>query len=277
MAVDNVSAPQFREQVPQPSLAGAVEYQEEPSDEDCETVGGSPVHQLSGLRPVGDGSGGPGGGSALVPASQPVGGPKKTPADIDVPLLPSTSSRGSPVHQPSGLRLVGDGSGGPGGDSALVPASQPVGGPKNTPADITVPRVPTTHVIAVEEADKEVEENDCDPFVLTEGWIETKIYQYLIHPVQPYHDSFGVVLRGLRIKKDDGSWSPFLPEQGQVVKLHDREFTLILCIQTKKAYRLWIHNGSESFVCAPKDVQSSIFLQGDVKISTLKSRIEVLV
>ena len=35
------------------------------------------------------------------------------------------------------------------------------------------------------------------------------------------------VLRGLRLKKDDGSWSPFLPEQGQVVKLHDREFTLI--------------------------------------------------
>ncbi|MEG7677039.1 hypothetical protein U2060_14970, partial [Listeria monocytogenes] len=63
------------------------------------------------------------------------------------------------------MRQVGDGSGGPGGVSALVPASQPVGGPKNTPADIAVPRVPTTPVIAVEEADKEVEEND--PFVLT--------------------------------------------------------------------------------------------------------------
>ncbi len=73
----------------------------------------------------------------------------------------------------------------------LVPASQPVGGPKNTPADIAVPRVPTPSLIVVEEPDKEVEENDCDPFVLTEGWIETKIYQYLIHPVQPYHDSFG--------------------------------------------------------------------------------------
>ena len=61
-----------------------------------------------------------------------------------------------------------------------------------------------------------------------------------------------------------------------MVKIGEREFTLILCIQVKKLYRLWIYDGSKSFMVAAKDITDATFLVGKQRETLMKSRVEVI-
>lgn len=179
--------------------------------------------------------------------------------------------RRSPSRASPNLQACTDGSEG-------VPIAEPLDNdrpqptsPKNTSLAIRNQQSRSSPV-CVDSDDDEFSER-----AVTKEWVETKTYHYLVHPVQPFIARVGTVLRGLRIKRD-GGWLPLFPEHGQVVKVSDREFILILCLQVKnKLYRAWIHDGSQSFVCAPKDLQCAVFLKGEAKHATKQSRMKVVV
>ena len=236
--------------------------------------GGSHVSYPDATRSDGDGGEGTGGRSR----SPHVSPHRSSPENIDNASLgrrmPSRSSGGSHHLSPGATRAHNDGFDAVRGGTPIDLVSKPKSPTKNTAGASSGRRPPSPPF------DVDCDAEECElaaERAVTSAWISTKVYQYLIHHEQPFRERIGTVLQGLRVKQDNGEWIVLFPEHGQLVQVGGIEFTLILCIQTKKFYRLWIHDGCKSYVCAPKDVQREMFLTGETKSATLKSRMVVRV
>lgn len=109
------------------------------------------------------------------------------------------------------------------------------------------------------------------------GWTVTRTFQYLVHPVQSSKDFLGVVLKGLKVKRVRGSdWLDMEPEAGQCVVVGDRRFTLVLCMQIGRGYRVWVTGDEGCFTAQAKDVVDVFPLTGSDKTTALQRRLEVL-
>jgi hypothetical protein len=109
------------------------------------------------------------------------------------------------------------------------------------------------------------------------GWTVTKTFQYLVHPVQSSKSFLGVVLKGLKVKRArDSDWLDMEPEAGQCVVVGDRRFTLVLCMQIGRGYRVWVTGDEGCFTAQAKDVVDVFPLTGSDKTTALQRRLEVL-